>query len=240
MRVKEVARITNVSVRTLHHYDEIGLLCPRRTPAGHRDYGPKDLERLHHILVSRVLGIGLDEIAHSLNDPHYDRREHLQQQREKLLAESERLAVMLRAVDAALREEDMTTQFKDFDHHDYEDEAKARWGETDAFKESARRTKGYGKKEFDKIKQEHAEIVEAFAVLFRAKKPAADAADVAERHRAHIDHWFYPCSTAMHVSVSQMYTDDDRFRENYDKVELGLAQYVQDAVAANHVRKTTP
>lgn len=236
MRVKEVAKLANVSVRTLHHYDEIGLLSPDRSEAGYRDYSPADLERLQQILIGRALGLSLESIRASLEDPAYDRRKQLLEQKAKLEAERARLSTMLRAVEAALEGKSMSEQFKDFDHHDHEQEAAERWGETDAYKESARRTKGYGKKEFDQIKQEVAAINDAFAERMDANVPAKDAADIAERHREHIERWFYPCTRAFHVQVSQMYTADERFKANYDRVREGLAAYVQAAIAANAER----
>lgn len=233
MRVKEVAKLANVSVRTLHYYDEIGLLCPDRSPAGYRDYSEKNLERLQAILIGRELGLSLEAIRASFDDPNFDRRAQLLDQQAKLQAEKERLSMMLRAVNAALEGKSMSEQFKDFNHHDHEEEAKERWGETEAYQESARRTKGYGKKEFDQIKQEVADINQAFAERIDQGVPAKDAADLAEKHRQHIERWFYPCSRAFHVQVSQMYTADARFEANYEKVREGLAAYVQAAVAAN-------
>ncbi len=233
MRVKEVARLTNVSVRTLHHYDEIGLLVPTRSPSGYRDYSEQDLQRLQQILIGRALGLSLERVRHSLDDPAFDRTATLRAQRAKLLKESKRLHTMIRAVDAALTGKPMSEQFKDFDHHDHEQEAAERWGQTEAYKESARRTKGYGKKEFDRIQEEVAAINQAFADKMDRNIPAEGAADVAERHRQHIEQWFYPGSKAFHVEVSQMYTADERFKANYEKYGEGLAEYVQQAIAAN-------
>src|SRR5215469_1148946 len=102
-QIKEAARIAGVSVRTLHHYDEIGLLVPKlRSASGYRLYGREDLLRLQQILIGRELGLTLQEIGRSLDDPGFDLRQALRSQRQQLQGRADRTAAMLRAVDAAL------------------------------------------------------------------------------------------------------------------------------------------
>jgi MerR family transcriptional regulator, thiopeptide resistance regulator len=100
-QIKEAARIAGVSVRALHHYDEIGLLVPkRRSAAGYRLYDRDDLLRLQQILIGRELGLTLREIGRSLDDPGFDLRQALRSQRQQLQGRAERTAAMLRALDA--------------------------------------------------------------------------------------------------------------------------------------------
>src|SRR5690606_29227657 len=102
-QVKEVARMAGVSVRALHHYDEIGLLVPSsRSGAGYRLYNDDDLLRLQQIVIGRELGMVLEEIKRSFNDPNYDRRAALERQRREIATRAERAAAMLRSIDAAL------------------------------------------------------------------------------------------------------------------------------------------
>src|SRR5689334_2048585 len=102
-KVKEVARIAGISVRALHHYDEIGLLVPSgRTGAGYRLYDQDDLLRLQQIVIGRELGMPLEEIRRSLDEPGFDRRAALEKQRAELAVRAERATAMLRAVDQAL------------------------------------------------------------------------------------------------------------------------------------------
>src|SRR5688572_1549525 len=102
-RVADVARQSGVSIRALHHYDAIGLLVPTgRTEAGYRLYTDADLLRLQQILIGRELGFSLDEIKRSLNDPRFDHRQALLEQRERLKVKARSLDEMLKAVDAAL------------------------------------------------------------------------------------------------------------------------------------------
>jgi len=126
------------------------------------------------------------------------------------------------------------SMFEGFDHAQYEAEAKEKWGETDAYKESAKRTKRYGKAEWEQIRRDWDAIYSRLAELMREGAAPDDprCAGVVEAHRAHIDRWFYPCSKAMHANVSEMYVSDPRFTANLDKVAPGFAQFLRDAIVA--------
>jgi|SRR6478609_5351672 len=151
-QVKEVAELSGVSVRALHHYDEIGLLVPKgRTDAGYRLYDDQDLLRLQQIFIGRELGLSLEQIRRSLDDPSVDRKALLRQQRKSLRERAEQAQAMLRAVDRALaliegETMDMKRIFDGFEPSKYEAEAEQRWGNSDAFRESKRRTQSNGKK----------------------------------------------------------------------------------------------
>jgi hypothetical protein len=125
--------------------------------------------------------------------------------------------------------------FTDFDPAQYEDEARGRWGHTDAYRESARRTATYGDAEWAQIQAEAEQVVTDFAALMNAGVPADGerARAVAERHRQHTTHWFYPVSLEMHRKLAEMYVADARFAAGYENVAAGLTVYVHDAVIAN-------
>jgi DNA-binding transcriptional MerR regulator len=240
--VGELSTLAGVSVRALHHYDEIGLLMPSgRSDAGYRLYSYADLERLQEILVWRQLGFALEDIRALLDDSEHDRETALRRQRELVESELERLGATARALDAALaahrQGERMTpkSMFKDFDPSQYEEETRERWGHTDAYRESARRAAGYGESEFVQIRAEADAVVADFAGLLAAGQPArgAEARAVAERHRRHMTRWFYDVSPQMHRNLAEMYIADERFAASYERVAPGLAQYVHDAVVAN-------
>lgn len=118
---------------------------------------------------------------------------------------------------------------------DAEEEVKERWGETDAYRESSKRTARYTKADWQRMGAESDEIEAAFAALAAtgAAPDSADAMAVAERHRLHIDGWFYPCSHEMQVGLAEMYIADDRFRKHDDDRQASLAQFVHDAITAN-------
>ena len=243
--VGEVARFAGVTVRTLHHYDEVGLLSPTgRTAAGYRLYADADLQRLQQIRCYRELGFGLDDIAAILDDPRNDPIDHLRRQHALLTDHIERLEAMVAAVEMtmearkmgiSLNPEEMFEVFGDEDPSQYADEAEQRWGETDAYKESQRRVSSYTKDDWLRIKEEGADVERRLAAALASGAPAdsEEAMDAAEAHRLQIDRWFYETSYEMHRGLGDMYIADPRFTEHYEKVAPGLAQYVRDAIHAN-------
>lgn len=118
---------------------------------------------------------------------------------------------------------------------EYADEAEQRWGETDAWRESQRRTSAYTKDDWLAIKAEAEAIESGFAEAFGAGEPADGprAAQLARAHRDHISRWFYDCSAEMHVGLAEMYVGDERFADRFDQRAPGLAAYVRDAIVSN-------
>lgn len=248
LTVGSVARLAGVTVRTLHHYDEIGLVVPAgRTDSGYRTYGAAEIERLQEVLFFRELGFSLETIREIVGRPDYERETALLQQRQMLEARAEHLFALIDAVDraiaaertgATMSNEDMLEVFGDFDPSEYEEEAKQRWGETDAYRQSAQRTARYTKDDWLALQAEADEINQGLIELMAAGTPADDPAamDLAEAHRLHISKWFYDCSKEMHAGLGQMYVADVRFKENIDKAGDGLAEYLSAAIAANAQR----
>ena len=123
----------------------------------------------------------------------------------------------------------------DAEHRKWDAEARERWGDTDAYRESTRRAKKYSKEDWARIRAE-LEGIEAGLADALAAGDAPDgerATHLAEQARLHIDRWFYPCSRAMHVGLAEMYVADARFRAHYDDRAPGLAEYVAAAIRAN-------
>jgi MerR family transcriptional regulator, thiopeptide resistance regulator len=246
--VGDVAKLAHVSVRALHHYDEIGLLEPsERSDAGYRLYTAEDLERLQHVLFYREIGFGLEKIRELVADPAFDRREALLAQRDLIESRRTRLEDMRDLIDKTLAaeeegipmgEKEMFEVFGDFDPSEHETEVKERWGETDAHNESARRTGRYTNEDWTRFKAESDEVNADMAALMDDGVAPCDtrAMDTVERHRMLIDRWFYPCSPEMHAQLGQMYVADPRFATNYETIHRGMAQYVCDAIAATTVR----
>jgi MerR family transcriptional regulator, thiopeptide resistance regulator len=242
--VGELSRLTGVTVRALHHYDEIGLVRPsQRSAAGYRIYNDGDVLRLQQVLVFRELGVPLDEIGTAI-DGASDRAQLLRKHRQELAEKRTRIDAMLAAVDAALgalekgqtmQPVDVKKMFDGFNPEEYEEEARQRWGQTEAYKESARRTKQYGKPEWEAIRRESEAIYARLAELMQQGVAAADPAVQAavEDHRMHLERWFYPCSKQMHHGLGEMYVADARFTANLDKVAPGFARFLRDAIAAS-------
>ena len=247
--VGEVARLAGITVRTLHHYDDIGLLCPTgRTAGGYRVYGEADLERLHEILVYRELDLPLDGIRAVMSASGLDRAAVLHGQLRQLIGQKRRLERVIAAVENAIRaeetgmnltKEEMFEVFGDFDSSEHEEEAERLWGETDAYQESARRTARYTKEDWLEIKAESEEIGRRWVEALRSGvDPTSDAAaDVAEAARLQVDRRFYPCPPEMHANLGEMYLADPRFTKTYEDMAPGLAQFVRDAIVANAARQ---
>jgi DNA-binding transcriptional MerR regulator len=248
LTVGALARMAGVTVRTLHHYDEIGLVVPSgRTAAGYRTYGRAEVERLQEVLFFRELGFALDEIKQIVSRPGYSRATALERQRKLLEARAEHLLALIDAVDRAGRaartgitmtNEEMLEVFGDFDPADYEEEAQERWGDAEAYQQSVARTARYTKQDWETIKAENDAIYRRFLDLMGGGEAADSVAamDVAEEHRAHISKWYYDCSKTIHTGLGQMYVADVRFKENIDKSGDGLAEYMSAAIAANAAR----
>lgn len=248
--VSEVAALTGVTVRTLHHYDEIGLVRPsQRTEAGYRLYGAADLERLQLALFYRELGFALTEIKGLLNASDFDRGQALRHQRDLLRAETHRLGRMITAVEVAIaahdKEEQMSGEamFEVFgeQQRDLQAEAEQRWGETDAYRESRRRVANYSKADWQELKAESEAIMLRIVEVYRSGAPADSAAatDAVEAHRIQIDERFYPCSHEMQVQLGEGYVQDPRFTATYGSIEPGLTVWVRDAIRANTARAAT-
>jgi DNA-binding transcriptional MerR regulator len=243
--VGQVAKAAGVTVRTLHHYDRIGLLSPGgRTPGGYRRYEDADLDRLQQVLFYRELGFPLEEIAAILDDRSVSPAEHLRRQRRLIGDRIRYLQDLAAAVERAMEAEKMGMQLtpeekfevfgKDY-QESWEDEAEQRWGGTEAWAQSQRRTGGYSKADWQRIKDDmdglNSRLGEAFTAGVRPD--SEQAAALAEEHRRHISDNFYECHYAIHRGLAEMYVADPRFTATYDRIAPGLARWLRDAIVAN-------
>ena len=244
--IGELAQLAGVTVRALHHYDQIGLVRPgQRTAAGYRCYSSADADRLAQVLGYRELGFGLDSIRAILDEPDTDPYEHLHRQRSLLNERIDRLRRIVAAIDTTLEAQAMGTTgltpaeqlevFGDFDPDEHEEEVQQRWGDTDAYRQSAARTTKFTKQDWQAIKAEGQASTNALVAAMTAGLGATstEAMDGAEQARQHIARWFYDCPVEMHRNLGSMYLADERFTATYEKIAPGLAQYVHDAIHAN-------
>jgi len=239
-----------VSVRTLHHYDEIGLLVPSgRSAAGYRRYDAADLSRLRQVLFYRELGFALDDIAKILADPGVPADDHLRRQHRMLRQRRERDQALLHAIEhemearkmgISLTPEEQLEVFGTTKFAEHAAEAEQRWGDTDQWRESQRRTARYTKEDWVEIKAQADANISAFADAIRAGEPADGtlAMDLAEAHRSHIARWFYDVSPEQHRGLGDLYISDERFYAPYEEIAPGFSQYVRDAIHANADRAT--
>jgi MerR family transcriptional regulator, thiopeptide resistance regulator len=251
LTVGQLAELAGVTVRTLHHYDEIGLLHPsERTAAGYRLYTPDDVTRLQHVVVYRRLGFALEEIALLLDDPEADVAAHLRRQRTAVLSRLDEMRGLVAAIDRALEaavsgikltNEEQKELFGEGYSEEYASEAKQRWGDTDAWKQSQARTTSYTKEDWVQIKTEAEAVTNTFVAALQAgDSPTSERAmDAAEQARLHIHNRFYELSPEFHRNLGDMYVADPRFTKTYEDIAPGLAQYVRDAIHANADRQST-
>lgn len=235
--VKIVAEIAGISVRTLHHYDAIDLLKSAELSAsGYRLYSRADLERLQQILFFRELGFTLEEIREIIDRPGFDRRQALQQHRKLLLERRERLTELIGSVDRTLAamergvpmdEKDM---FGGFDQSRYEEEARQRWGHTEAYKESMRRTKLYTKEDWAAIGAESGAIEKGLADALGRPPADPEVQALIGRWHKHISDRFYNCPIEMLRGLGEMYVADERFTAHYEKIKPGMAKFVKAAI----------
>lgn len=238
LSISETAKLSGVSVRTLHYYDQIGLLKPSEiTESGYRYYNDESLELLQQILFYRELDFSLKEIQKFLFHPNYDKTEALKKQKELLLLKEKRLKTLIHLIDNRLKgENDMSfTEFnmKEIDEAkaSYAKEAKERWGSTDAYKESIQKTDSYTPEEWAKIKAESNDIMSGFAKLLGSAPDSEEAQVLVKRWQKHISKHYYHCTKEILAGLGLMYVSDEKFLKNIDTFGVGTAQFMSDAIA---------
>ena len=235
MLIKEFAQRTGVSVRTLHYYNEIGLLVPACVDknTGYRYYDEKSLLRMQEILFYRELDFSLKSIGQILSSPNYDAKQSLAEQRNLLILKKERLERLISAIDQAMKGENVMSAFDNSKFEAYKAEAKQRWGNTDAYRQHEEKTKDYTKGKWNDLAGEMNEIFAAFA-LCRKKGETPDSSEAQNLVKAlqnHITGNYYPCTKEILAGLGQMYVADERFRNNIDTNGSGTAQFVAEAIA---------
>ncbi len=237
MHIKEFARLTGVSVRTLHYYDEIGLLKPAFVDKqnGYRDYDKKSLERMVEILFYRELDFPLKTILKILSSPDYDKATALRRQKELLTLKKERLERLISALDEAEKGGIPMNTFKNNEYEaarkQYADEAKQRWGSTDAFKEYEQKTEGCSAEKQSNIVAGLNKVIAEFAAIKDSVSPESEAAQaLVKKLQQYITDNFYTCTPEILKSLGQMYVADNRFKSNIDKNGEGTAEFISEAI----------
>jgi len=243
-KIGEVAKMAKVSIKTLHHYDAIGLLEPSgRSDSGYRLYTMEDMVRLQQILFYRELEFSLEDIHLLMTAPDFDDLQAMKKQKAMLEEKQDKLASVINLIEKTIttREENTVMSLKEmFDvfpevDEDMMAEEERRWGHTDQHKESMRRAKNYTRDDWEKMKQERDDLYEKTAALFNegAKVDDPRVIEIIDQQRLLIDKWHYPCSKEFHVILTEMTSADERFVENIDKDCPGLAKFMHEAARAN-------
>ena len=234
LQIKDFAELTGVSVRTLHYYDEIGLLRPSEVDegSGYRYYDSSCLDRMREILFYRELDFTLKSIAQILSSPDYDKEQALRKQRQLLVLKKNRLEKLIAAIDCAEKGDfEMNNEYEKT-RKQYADEARERWDDTAAYKESERRTANYTADDWSKLSAGMDAIMEDFADL-KAEGVAPDderARLQVEKLKEFITERMYTCTDDILSGLGQMYVADERFTRNIDKHGEGAAAYVSECI----------
>ena len=237
MTVHAVAQLAGVSERTLRYYDRLGLLPPTAaSEAGYRLYDEADLKRLQRILFLRELEFPLKDIAAMLTAEEKDNRLAVERHRELLHIKVRRLQGLIDLCGRLLKGED-EMNLQGFDNRELEDkrdayaqEARERWGHTEAYKESERRTAGYRAKDWEMIRKEMDEVFGGFAALVGQDPTSPAVRAQVERWRAVIASRFYACDDAMLANLGAMYLADERFTKTLDGYGEGTAKLMSEAM----------
>ena len=239
LKIREFAKLTGVSVRTLHFYDEIGLLKPSSVDEqnGYRFYDEQTLMRMQEILFYRELNFSLKEIRMILSSPDYDKQNALKEQKHLLTLKKERLERIISALDSAMKGEIVNMNV--FDNSEFEEkrneyakEARKKWGDTAAYKEYAEKTADYSE---DKRKQVNAAMDERIAEFADCERNGF--APESQKTQALVKKWqdfitenYYTCTKEILVGLGEMYVADERFQKNIDRHGDGTAQFMSDAI----------
>lgn len=238
MKINEAARLTGVTIRTLHYYDQIGLLRPETvTETGYRLYGDKDMERLSQILFFRELDFSLAQIKEMLDSPSFDRKEALRAQHELLVKKKERLEKLIDLTERRMGG-DKAMSFQEFSMEDidrckekYAEEVKERWGGTRAYDESKKKTDGYSPEKWEQLMQQSNSIMQAFADCRDLEPGSGQVQELVARWQDFISSSYYECTDEILEGLGLMYTADERFRKNIDQFGEGTAQLMSRGIA---------
>ena len=239
MNISRVAKLTGVTVRTLHYYDEIGLLKPSQvTEAGYRVYDDADLEVLQQILFFRELDFSLEDIRKIMQNPAYEKESALRKQRELLEQKRSRLDSLISLVDKTLKgERDMS--FRQFDTTEieaakkkYAEEAKRRWGDTAAYAEYEKRTSRAGDAQQKMLDDEGAMLLREFGRNRSLAPDSPEAQALVKKWQDYITAHFYTCTKEILSCLGQMYVGDERFTQHIDGYGEGTAAFMSAAIEA--------
>jgi len=237
--ISQLAKLAGVSVRTLHHYDDVGLLKPSYIkPNGYRRYAEPELVKLQQILFFRELEFSLVQIKAMMEAPGFDVMEALEDQRKLLEMKRERLDSLLstidKTIDQAHEEAGMTAEerygsFTKEHIEEYKDEVRKKWG-SKQLDQSEERTKGWTRADYARVQKEGLEIVGRIAALM--DRGPADVA-VQEQIELYFQHIciFYDCTFEIFRGLGEMYVTDKRFAKYFEKFDEDLPAFMRDAMA---------
>ena len=233
MQIKEFGAFRGVSVRTLHYYDEIGLLRPACVDRStlYRYYDETSLLRMQEILFYRELDFSLKSIREMLSSPNYDKNKALETQRQLLLLKKERLEGLIAAIDGAVKGENIMNAFDNSKFEQYKTEAKAKWGKTDAYKEFEEKTAGQTEGQQLSAAEGLMAIFTELGAIRDTAPDSAEAQALVKKLQDYITAHYYTCTKQILKGLGYMYIAGDEMTENINKAGgEGTAQFAQKAI----------
>lgn len=235
MKISEMSKLTGVSIRTLQYYDKIGLLCPTKyTESGYRLYDDTALERLQQILLFRELEFPLKEIKRIINSPEFDRQKALEQQITLLTLKKEHLENLISFAREIQQIGGKIMDFSAFDTQklkEYEEEAKAQWGQSAEFKEFEEKNKNRTDSDNQILMKDFMSLFVTFGQLKEKEVDSKEVQAQVKKLKDYITEHFYTCSLEILSSLGEMYISDERMTKNIDKAGgEGTAQFVAEAI----------
>lgn len=237
MKINEVAKLTGVTVRTLHYYDEIGLLHPCEiTESGYRIYDEDSLEKLQQILFFRELDFPLNEIKEIMENPNYDKNQALNKQKELLTKKRDRMNQLIALINHTIEGENYMS-FQEFDmteiekmKKEYAAEVKERWGDTEAYAQSQERTSKYNKQQWNFLQGEGDLILQQFGENRNERPDSKIAQELVRKWQDYITVNYYQCTNEILSGLGLMYVADERFTKNIDKYGKGTADFMSKSI----------
>lgn len=236
--VKKLSKLAGVSIRTLHHYDEIGLLKPQsRAESGYRYYGQNELLRLQQILFYRELDYPLKEIKKVLDDPEFDLVQSLEFHKMELKKRSSRLSGLLLTIDKTIvklknqeimNEEEMYEGFTDVDVKAMRNEAIRKYGDDEVLS-AEQKVKAMGKEKWKEVQVEGDAICDRIVKLMDLLPSSTEVQNEIANHYRHTS-IFYEVSEERYRGLGKMYIEDERFTAHFEKFGNGLAEFLHKAI----------
>jgi DNA-binding transcriptional MerR regulator len=242
--VLKLAQLAGVSSRTLRFYDEIGLLKPAKiNSSGYRIYGQAEVDCLQHILFYRELGFSLDKIQEAIHAPNFDKTEALKQHHDQLLEKKEQLEALISNVQKTIAAQEGRVKMSDKEKFEgfkqnlidenevkYGKEVREKYGD-DAVNSSNEKLKNMSRSDYEEVTRLEKEVVDTLLEAYKSGDATSQVAQkAAELHRQWLAFFWQDYSKEAHMGLAQMYVDDERFRDYYDKHQLGLAIFLRDAI----------
>ncbi len=242
--VNKLAKLAGVSTRTLRYYDEIGLLKPARVSSnGYRIYGQKEIDRLQQIMLYRELDLPLEDIKNILDEKSFDGEKALQNHLTALLVKRERIDLLINNVEKtikALKGETTMSNKEKFDgfgqklvnenERRYGKEIREKYGD-EAVERSNAKVSGMTKEQYAEVEKLSKELNDMLRAATELGDPASELAqEVCEKHKKWLCYYWGEYSKEAHLGLAQMYVDDPRFTEYYDKIAKGAAKFLRDAL----------